>query len=399
MIRQRLHIFVMVVWCALLLSSLPAAAQYTDGSIDGVVTDPSGAAISAAKIRITNTETGAVSDVTADSVGYYRAVHLKPGKYQVSVEIPGFKASKVVGVVVNVDTTNRVDVKMQVGPPTEIVEVSGGVPLVQTEESRLADIISTKEVLDLPLNGREVYQLLTLQPGVTATNAPVNSSVPSTSSGLTFNFGFIANGATPRANNFVLDGLSNNNEWLGGTPLITPSVDSIQEFQIQTLNFSAEYGRNDGAIANVVTKSGTNAFHGSAYDFLRNSALDARNYFDPENEKAPVVQNLFGFSVGGPIRKDKTMFFFNYEGSRRKDGAPTIFPVETPQFRSLVETSRPGSLGSNVLPGLSRAKLQSQLSNCRCRKYSRSFGRTSCASRTAGRHSRLLLCVLLANRC
>ena len=346
MIRQRLQIFLLVVGCALLLSSLPAAAQYTEGSIDGIITDPSGAAVAAAKVRVTNEETGEVSTVTTDSSGYYRVLHLRAGKYQVHAEITGFKASKVVGVVVNVDTTNRVDIKMQLGAVTETVEVSGGVPLVQTEESRLSDTISTREVLDLPLNGREVYQLLTLQPGVTATNAPVNSSVPSTGSGLTFSFGFIANGATPRANNFVLDGLSNNNEWLGGTPLITPSVDAIQEFQIQTLNFSAEYGRNDGAIANVVTKSGTNAYHGSAYDFLRNSALNARNFFDAPDTKAPVVQNLFGVSVGGPIVKDKTLFFFNYEGSRRKDGASTIYPVETPQFRSLVESSRPGSFAA-----------------------------------------------------
>ncbi len=346
MFMRRLQTLLLAAGFTLLLVGLQAAAQYTDGSIAGIITDPSSASIPGATVRVTNTETGEISTVITDSSGYYKVVHLRPGKYQVRAERTGFKVSKTDGVVVNVDTTNRVDFKMQLGAVTETVEVSGGVPLVQTEDSRLADIISTKEVLDLPLNGREVYQLLTLQPGVTATNAPANSSVPSSSSGLTFNFGFISNGATPRANNFVLDGLSNNNEWLGGTPLITPSVDAIQEFQIQTLNFSAEYGRNDGAIANVVTRSGTNSFHGSAYDFLRNSALNARNYFDQPGEKAPVVQNLFGFSLGGPIRKDRTLFFGSYEGSRRKDGAPGIFTVETPQFRNLVETTLPDSLAA-----------------------------------------------------
>jgi hypothetical protein len=137
MIKQRLQTLLLVLGCALLLSSLPAAAQYTDGSINGIITDPSGAAIAGAKVRVTNEGTDEVSNVTSDAAGYYRAVHLRPGKYQVAVEITGFKVSKVNGVVVNVDTTNRVDVKMQLGAPTEIVEVSGGVPLVQTEESRL----------------------------------------------------------------------------------------------------------------------------------------------------------------------------------------------------------------------------------------------------------------------
>jgi len=345
MIGRKLQIIVLVIGLATLFI-LRAAAQYTDGSINGIVTDPTGASIAGSKVVVTNMGTGAASTTTTDSAGFYRAVHLRPGKYTVRAEKDGFKAIEMREVEVVVDLTTRVDFKLQVGAVTETMEVSGGVPLIQTEESRLSDTISNREVVDLPLNGREIYQLLTLQPGVTATNAPANSSIPSTSSGLTFTFGFISNGATPRANNFVLDGLTNNNEWLGGTPLITPSVDSIQEFQIQTLNFSAEYGRNDGAIANVVTKSGTNAIHGSAYDFLRNSALNSRRYFDPVDQKAPVVQNLFGFSLGGPIRKDKTFYFLNYEGSRRKDGLPGIFTVETPQFRSLVETTRAGTFAA-----------------------------------------------------
>jgi hypothetical protein len=139
----------------------------------------------------------------------------------------------------------------------ETVEVTGAEPLVQTEEGRLEGTLNTQEVQNLPLNGRQVYQLVSLEPGVTATNAPVISNVPSPTSSVTFDFGYIANGATPRGNNFVLDGNSNNNEWLGGTPLIYPSLDAIQEVQVQTLNFSAEYGRNNGTVVNVVTKSGT----------------------------------------------------------------------------------------------------------------------------------------------
>lgn len=345
MIKAKLHSIALIAVATALLASLPGRAQYTTGGISGTVTDPSGAAVSGATVRVTNMATDQMETTTTDSAGYYAFADFPTGRYLVRVEQSGFRAAQVANVVVNVDTTTRVDINLQLGAVQQTVEVSGGVPLVQTEEGRLADVVTTQEVADLPLNGREVYQLLTLQPGVTATNAPVISSVPSTNSGLSFNFGFIANGATPRANNFVLDGLSNNNEWLGGTPLITPSVDVIQEMQVQTLNFSAEYGRNDGAIANIITKSGGNAFHGSAYEFLRNSVLNARNFFD-SSSKAPVVQNLFGATLGGPIRKDKTFFFVGYEGSRRKDGAPSVFSVETPQFRNLVETTRPNSLAA-----------------------------------------------------
>ena len=331
--------------CVALLAVATGRAQYTTGAINGTVTDPSGASVAGARVQATNTGTGQILSAKTDTAGFYAFLDLPTGKYSVRVEQSGFSAYVTDDVVVNVDSTTRVDAHLQVGGIQATVEVSGAAPLVQTEEGRLSDTISTREVTDLPLNGREVWQLMTLQPGVTATNAPVVSSVSSTSSGLSFNYGFIANGATPRANNFVLDGLSNNNEWLGGTPLITPSVDVIQEMQVQTLNFSAEYGRNDGAIANVITRSGGNDFHGSGYEFFRNSVLNARNFFDTAN-KAPVLQNLFGATLGGPIRKNSTFFFIGYEGSRRKDGEPGLFTVETPQFRNLVETTRPNSLAA-----------------------------------------------------
>ena len=210
---------------------------------------------------------------------------------------------------------------LQVGSVQETVEVSTAAPLIQVEEARLENTITNREVTDLPLNGRDVYQLITLEPGVTATNAPVVSNVSSPTSSTTFNDGFIANGSTPRGNNFILDGNSNNNEWLGGTPLIFPGLDAIQEVQVQTLNFSAEYGRNDGAIVNVITRSGSNAFHGDVFYTGRNTALDARNFFD-QMGKTPLQQNQFGAAIGGPIFKNKSFFFLDYEGSRLKDGLP-----------------------------------------------------------------------------
>jgi len=320
-----------------------AHAQFTDGDIAGTVSDPSGAALIGATVTITNPQTGHVDRAQTDKIGYYRVQHLPPGTYQVRIEAAGFKTMVLNDVTVNASATTPANVKLQVGTARETVEVAAGAPLVQTEEGRLANTITSQEVANLPLNGRQVYQLVTEEPGVTATNAPVISSVPSPTSSVTFDFGFIANGSTPRGNNFVLDGTSNNNEWLGGTPLIYPSLDAIQEVQVQTLNFSAEYGRNNGAIVNILTKSGTNQYHGDAFYSGRNTALNARNYFDNFGQKAPLQQNQFGFAFGGPIQKDKTFFFMDYEGSRLKDSQPAIVTSETPFTRSL---AAPGSLAA-----------------------------------------------------
>ena len=215
-----------------------------------------------------------------DDIGYARVPHLAPGNYQMRVAAKGFKTLASDNLVVSVNVVNSLTVTLQIGSVSETIEVNTNAPLVQTEEGRLANTLSTREVTDLPLNGRDVFQLITLEPGVTATKAPVVSNVSSPTSSTTFDDGFIANGSTPRGNNFILDGNSNNNEWLGGTPLIFPSLDAVQEVQVQTLNFSAEYGRNDGAIVNVITKGGTNNFHGDAFYSGRNTALNARNFFD-----------------------------------------------------------------------------------------------------------------------
>ena len=227
-------------------SILPVVAQLTEGTIVGTVTDVSGAAVSGAKVTVKNVGTAVSIETLTDNLGYYRAPHLSPGTYEIRVEKSGFKTVLVKEVEVSVNAITRTDASLQVGSVTESVTVTTAAPLIQLDEARLASTITTREVDNLPLNGRQVYQLVSLQPGVTATNAPVISNVPSPTSSVTFDFGYIANGATPRGNNFVLDGNSNNNEWLGGTPLIYPSLDAIEEVQVQTLNFNAEYGRNNG---------------------------------------------------------------------------------------------------------------------------------------------------------
>ena len=329
------HLSKMAKWSAFILLLFAVSstlhAQLTEGSITGAVADVTGAAVSGASVKITNLQTGAVVETKTDNIGYYRVLHLQVGAYQIRIEAQGFKATVLDSIPVNVDTTTRADAKLLVGGAQETVEVAEGAALVQTEEARLSSTITHEEINNLPLNGRQVYQLVSLEPGVTQTNAPVISNVPSPTSSVTFDFGYTANGSTPRGNNFVLDGNSNNNEWLGGTPLIYPSLDAIQEVQVQTLNFSAEYGRNNGTVVNVVTKSGTNHLHGSLFYSGRNTAFDTRDFFD-QADKTPLHQNQFGGSVGGPIVKDKTFFFADYEGSRLTAGQPVVFTVETPAF-------------------------------------------------------------------
>ncbi|MGA2302257.1 MAG: TonB-dependent receptor [Candidatus Acidiferrum sp.] len=342
---QRRLIKIALSMCILFGVTAALHAQLTEGTIAATVRDAAGAAVVNAKVEVKDLGTSVVVDQTTDDIGYARILHLAPGRYQMKVEAPGFKASVVESVAVSVNVVTSVDVRLQIGSVHEKVEVSSAASLIQAEEGRLENTLTNREVTDLPLNGREVYQLVTLEPGVTATNAPVISNVSSPTSSTTFNEGFIANGSTPRGNNFILDGNSNNNEWLGGTPLIFPSLDAIQEVQVQTLNFSAEYGRNDGAIVNVVTKSGTNSFHGDVFYSGRNTALDARNFFD-QIGKAPLQQNQFGAAIGGPIFKDKSFFFVDYEGSRLRDGVPATFTAETPQFRQYVIANFPTSLAA-----------------------------------------------------
>lgn len=336
-----------IVLLGFLLVSVSAYGQYTEGTIAGVVTDPTGAAVPGAKVILLDQATRQTRELNTDAVGYYRAPSLRPGKYEIRVEASGFKAAVLKDIEVRVNVTTRADVSLELGELAETVEVVGGASLIQTEEARLAHTFETRQVTELPLNGREIYQLITLQPGVSQALAPTISNVPSPNSPGTFDFTFVSNGATPRGNNYSLDGTTNNNEWLGGTPVIFPSIDAIQEFQVQTLNFSAEYGRNNGAVANVITKSGTNTFHGSVFYFHRNTALNARNFFDQiPGVKTPLLHHQYGATIGGPVNHDKTFFFGSFEGSRRKDGDPELGTGETADFRQLVAAQRPGSIAS-----------------------------------------------------
>jgi hypothetical protein len=352
-----------------------ACAQFTEGSIDGNVTDSSGAVIAGATVRVANLQTAIATEVRTDPAGFYRALHLAPGAYRVTVSAPGFKKTALEDIAVNVNAISRADATLQVGQLQETVEVTGASSLVNTEEARLETTVTSHEVNNLPLNGRQVYQLISLEAGVTQTTAPVISSVPAPTSSVTFDYGFIANGATPRGNNFRLDGTPNNNEWLGGTPLVYPSLEAVQELQVQTLNYSAEYGRNNGAIINIITKSGTDKLHGTAFYTGRNTALDASNFFD-KIEKTPLQQNQFGFSLGGAIVPDKTFFFVNYEGARRKYGTPAAFTVETPAYRQSVITKSPDSIAAMLFSDFPAPPCVSNIGAVQCETVSSQIERS-----------------------
>jgi hypothetical protein len=332
-----LHTFLTTSLVSFLLFASPVRAQVTEGSIAGSVTDQSGAVVAKAQVVARNIATGAERTVLTDAAGLYRIGFLQPGVYRVTAKHYGFGDETAQGVKVEPSVTTRSDLHLAVGTVVATVEVTDASSLVDTEEGRLVTTLSQQQVEDLPTPGRDVYSLALLQPGVTATLAPVISDMQSN----LFNFGFSANGATPRGNNFVIDGVSNNNEWLGGTPAISPSVEGIQSFQVQTANFSAEYGRNNGAIVITNTRAGTNQFHGSMYDYIRNPIFDAGNEFDqPLTGKTKIHRNDFGVSVGGPIVKDKTFLFFNYEGVREADSTTLIGLGETPQYDKRVAQYR-----------------------------------------------------------
>jgi hypothetical protein len=299
-------------------------AQVDTGTIVGTVLDKSGAVVPNATVTLTEVQTNIKTIVKSDAEGNYIATPLKVGNYSISVAIAGFKTQTRENVVLRVQDRLRADFELQVGEVTEKILVTEEVPLVQTETSSLGEVIDSRQITDLPLNGRNYTQLATLTTGVARTSEGNNGNVGGD---------FVANGTRGDLNNFILDGIDNNSNDNGGVILRT-NVDAIQEFKVQTSTYSAELGRSGGAVINATIKSGTNQFHGSAFEFLRNSALDARGFFeDPTQPKAPFKRNEFGGVFGGPLKKDKTFFFGDYQGTRLRSGLNFVSSVPLPEQR------------------------------------------------------------------
>src|SRR6202163_2933994 len=363
----RLHtiIFVYLALVAVLAFPSPNLAQSFRGSLRGTVTDVSGGVISGAKITARNSGTGETREVTADPDGSYFFVELAAGEYEVVALAPGFQSVKAEHVVVRVGENTTAD--LQLSRPTENVErvvVTQDIPLIETTSTTLSQVVDRQLVQELPLNGRDFGKLVALTPGVTVEGSGVAGSEKGLGQ-------FNINGSRDRSNNYNLDGTDNNDPFFNnsalnqvgitGAPATLLPLDAIQEFSIQS-QFGSEYGRNSGAVVNIVTRSGTNRLHGSLYEFNRNSYFDARNYFNTKfkpdgtpNPQSHFNNNNFGGSVGGPILKERAVFFLAYEGQRERVGSDFNLFVPTAAEMALAEQealANPAVIPNGINPAL-----------------------------------------------
>ncbi|MGI9165922.1 MAG: carboxypeptidase regulatory-like domain-containing protein [Pyrinomonadaceae bacterium] len=312
----------------LILFSSSAGAQTHRASVRGTITDPNGAVVAGATVKVVNTNTNETRSTLSNDEGAYTMSSLAPGPYRLEVESPGFKRLVVTQIILQVNQELRLDGQLQVGEVSDSPgDLYASEPLLKQDSPSLGTVLENRQVEGLPLDGRNFYELSLLVPGAVP---PAQGSAGSVRG----DFAFSVNGSREDSNNFLLDGVYNVDPKLN-TFAVRPPVDAIREFEIATSTYDAAFGRNPGAQVNVVLKSGTNQFHGSLYEFHRNAALDARNFFAPANETAPkYIRNQFGFSFGGPIRKDRTFFFADYEGTRAREGQTRITNVPTIQERS-----------------------------------------------------------------
>jgi len=320
MIRTAIAIFVLVS------TSFVARAQEPVGVLEGQIQDPSGAIIADAEVAARNAQTGFITKQRSSSDGAYYFSHLAVGDYELRVTAPGFAPFTASAIRLDIGRTVRIPVKLEVAGGTNVVEVIADGATIDVGPT-LGNVVSAREAVDLPLNGRNFTQLGLLQPGV----APMTQGLSEAGGALRSGQAYAVNGERPESNMYLLDGVTNVNNVDGGFVIGTP-VDAIGEFRILTSNAPAEYGGTSGSITSVVTKSGSNNFHGNIYEFLRNDAFDARNFFAATTE--PLHRNQFGATLGGPIRRDKDFFFAYYEGLRDSSGITTTSIVPTPLQRS-----------------------------------------------------------------
>ena len=318
----------------------PSPAQVVGGTLSGTVSDPSGAGIPEAKLAIKNVATGLERIVTTNSDGFYTTPNLLPGTYEVAVSASGFSTQTSHGVTISVGSRATFDVILHVGTLSNRIEVNSQVPDVQLTSSDIGAVVESNTVRELPLNGRSWTDLAALQAGVSTIPTQPSFATGSDRGNRGFGQQLTISGARPQQNNYRLDGVSLN-DYANGAPGSVLGgnlgVDAIQEFSVLTSNYSAEYGKTSGGVVNAITRSGTNEFHGSAYEFLRNSVLDARNYFeDPTLPKASFKRNQFGGEVGGPVVKNKAFFFVDYEGIRQSKGIPNFNFVPSTEIRNTV---------------------------------------------------------------
>src|SRR6266852_3067992 len=334
-----------LVLLSLLALSLGAFAQIQNGQFTGTVTDPSGAAIANAKVTVTNVGTNLSVTTTTSQTGSYVARELPVGTYRITAEASGFKTTTNTDLTLNAGTIQRVDFKLTLGQTREVIEVTGEARTVNTEDSKLASTVTSDQVANLPLNGRNIYDLMQLAPGAVNVRGVLSENGANT----------VVNGLREDFNGFLINGASNKG--LSGGAVNQPIEDTVQEFQELTLNMSAQYGNSAGSVTNLVTKAGTNSYHGSAWEFNRNDAYDANSFFLNQQgvDRQALRFNQFGGTFGGPIIKDKLFFFLSYQGDHFRESAPpSTLIVESPEFEQAVISALPNSaaalLYSNFKP-------------------------------------------------
>src|SRR5215467_6126917 len=329
---MRLHLLILT-----LLLAAAAFAQF-DASVLGTVMDPSGSAVIGAQVKLVNTLTGVSEKTTTSDDGEYRFLSVPVGRYTVTVQATGFQTANTGEVAVNVAARQRVDVRLQVGELNQTVTIQDAAAVIETDTSNRGQTIRHEAIVSLPLNGRNYADLALLAPGV---RKAVQSNTANRDAA------YDINGMRSAFNSFNLDGLDNNaygtSNQAFSYQVIQAAPDAVQEFRFDTNNYSAEFGRAAGAVISASIRSGTNQFHGSAWEFLRNTKLNAVGFFQPTaNTKPAMVRNQFGAALGGPIRRNKLFFFTDYEGYRSSDHSASFLTVPTP-------AQKQGHLGINVV--------------------------------------------------
>jgi len=320
---------------ALFILAFARVASAQQASLTGRVTDKSEAVVAGAGVKVTNLDTGITRHSETNGEGFFTAPFLAPGSYRVTVEANGFKTATRDGLQLTLDQVTRADFSLEPGAVSETVQVTAEAPALQTDSATLGTAITGKLVQDLPLNGRNYIQLVQLVPGVSS--GPPNGLATGTRPDeRRLNASYSVNGQDPIVNNNMIDGLDNNERFIG-TVVVRPSIDAIQEFRVQTNLYSAEVSRTSGGVVNILTKSGANDFHGSLFEFLRNDIFDANGNYNFTGgatlPKQKYRQNQFGGSIGGPIIKDRTFFFSDYEALRIRQGIPITATIPTAKQR------------------------------------------------------------------
>src|SRR5437879_9104011 len=324
---------IVVLFCSVVFSVSRILYGQANGVFLGTVSDKTGSVISGATVRITSQGTGVSREAKTDDTGHYLVPLLPIAFYTIRVESQGFQTAEQKDVRLQVDEHREVDFTLAPGAVTEKIEVSATEVAVETSTPTLGQVITSQQVAQLPLNGRNFVQLATLTPGTTQETNPNSffNAGPSSEVSARGTYSLSVGGSRAQSTDWLLDGNDNNELTAGGISII-PSIDAIQEFKVLTYNYSAEYGTRAGPTVLVTTKSGSNTLHGSLFEFFRNTKLDARSFFASTKEQFNL--NQFGGAIVGPIKKDKTLFFADYHAKKQRHGIPLVRTVATTDMKT-----------------------------------------------------------------